>query len=115
MAFKTVNAQEFERTLQQALPQGKFVLLDVYADKGCNTCTKLDALAAIEHVYASAWHLLRLDADAPDSAQFLSRYRITGLPTLALFKPDDEHRMFIHVPDDDGKNVLEWLEAEATP
>lgn len=113
MGFRTVNAQEFERTLQQARPRGEFVLLDVYADKGCKTCTKLEARAAIEHVYASAWHLLRLDADAHDSAQVLRRYRITGLPTLALFKPDDKHRMFIDVPDDDGKNVLDWLKAEA--
>jgi len=111
--FVKVSAKEFERILQTAHPRDELVLLDVYAERGCDICTTRDALKAIEAEYGSSWHLVRMDADASDSQALLGQYRIRGIPTLALFKPNGQVRKFIDVPDPQGDNVLKWLAEQA--
>lgn len=112
-AFETVDAVELKWKLDDAAGK-RFVLLDFFADANCKPCTSPGALKKIEKKYAGAWDLLRLNVDAEDSPPVLEEYRIIGIPTLMLFSPNGTRSKFVEIPDQDGDNVLKWLEKEAT-
>lgn len=96
-AFTTVkDPAALQRELDSARAQGKWVLLDYYAD-WCVSCkimekqvfAKAQVLGALTDV-----HLLRLDVTADNAAsrELLSRYKVPGPPSLLWIGPDGEER-----------------------
>ncbi|MFW0755923.1 protein-disulfide reductase DsbD [Pseudomonas sp. H11T01] len=96
-AFITVkDPAALQSELDTAKAQGKWVLLDYYAD-WCVSCkimekqvfAKAEVLAALKDV-----HLLRLDVTADNTAsrELLSRYKVPGPPSLLWIGPNGEER-----------------------
>jgi thiol:disulfide interchange protein DsbD len=96
-AFITVkDPAALQRELDTAKAQGKWVLLDYYAD-WCVSCkvmekqvfAKAHVLEALKDV-----HLLRLDVTADNAAsrELLSRYKVPGPPSLLWIGPNGEER-----------------------
>ncbi|VVO20830.1 protein-disulfide reductase DsbD [Pseudomonas fluorescens] len=96
-AFTSVkDPAALQRELDSARAQGKWVLLDYYAD-WCVSCKimekqvfgKAHVLQALTDV-----HLVRLDVTADNAAsrELLSRYKVPGPPSLLWIGPDGEER-----------------------
>lgn len=95
--FITLNEPAMlDRQLAAAKAQGRWVLVEYYAD-WCVSCLVMEKqVFRDERVIAAlaGVHLLRLDVTANNAAsrELLSRYQVPGPPSLLWIGPDGEER-----------------------
>jgi thioredoxin-related protein len=110
--------------LKEARKSGKPVLVDVYTD-WCGWCKRMDrdvyARADVREYLASRFVSVKLNAEAPDAAQYenraytsttlAERFRVTGYPTTVFLKPDGAHLINVpgYVPADRFLLVLRYI------
>lgn len=109
--FKSIRSPADRTALTSRYP---YVLL-CFTGTPCDVCPSEMALRKIEATYPKGWGLATVDVDDARTAQLLAEYFIDGVPTFVLIRrePDPKERWFIDIPDEDAKNVLEWLERES--
>lgn len=86
------------KTFSELINSGQPVLADFYAD-WCMPCkTMSPILKDVAQQLKDKAVIIKIDVDSPKNAAVVSRYGITSIPTLMLFK--------------DGKNV--WQQSGVT-
>lgn len=86
------------KTFSELINSGQPVLADFYAD-WCMPCkTMSPILKDVARQLKDKAVIIKIDVDSPKNAAVVSRYGITSIPTLMLFK--------------DGKNV--WQQSGVT-
>ena len=86
------------KTFSELINSGQPVLADFYAD-WCVPCkTMSPILKDVAQQLKDKAVIIKIDVDSPKNAAVVSRYGITSIPTLMLFK--------------DGKNV--WQQSGVT-
>jgi thiol-disulfide isomerase/thioredoxin len=108
---------DFERSVAEAGRSKRLVLVEVWA-RWCAPCSSLraDALAGLEHRWASRFVVVTLDTDRPSSAPFLEKYGHRVLPTLLVVRPDDRAVVGLRTGATSKSELDAWLnELEREP
>jgi thioredoxin:protein disulfide reductase len=116
VVFSRINSSmDLNRHLEQAEMNGKWVMLDYYAD-WCISCKEMDyytfsdprvqqALSRLVLVQADVTH------DTPENQELLNRFNLFGPPAILFFEPGSrENRAYRIVGYKDAESFLEHLQ-----
>lgn len=102
LAFKRITSiQDLDRHVQQASAQGKWVMLDYYAD-WCISCKEMEAYTFSEpQVQQALANMVLLQADVTkmndDDKALLERFDLIGPPAILFFDTQQQERSAMRV------------------
>jgi thiol:disulfide interchange protein DsbD len=88
--------EELDRVLAESRSQGRWLLLDYYAD-WCVSCKEMERYTFGDASVRAAlhdWNIVRVDVTGTEQAEktLLSRYGLVGPPAILFFAPDGTER-----------------------